>query len=99
MLTHLEPYYSVPKQKIRLLHSDHKLRTGKLRVGAATEIQAIIFPNIERFEGSKEAEDFRVALWDRSTTKLEKLLWRPIDPNCVFRKYYLALASIIEILF
>ena len=41
-----------------LIHLEgHKLRTGKLRMGAATEIQAIILPYIEIFEGSKEAED------------------------------------------
>ena len=75
LLTHLEPYCGVPKQRIRLLHAGHKLRRG-----------------------SKEAEDFRIALWERHTEKLEKLLWRPIDPNTVFRQGYLSPTSAVEML-
>ena len=98
LLTHLEPYCGVPKQRIRLLHAGHKLRRGKLRVGATADMQAIIMPYIEMLEGSKEAEDFRIALWERHTEKLEKLLWRPIDPNTVFRQGYLSPTSAVEML-
>ena len=61
-------------------------------------MQAIIMPYIEMLEGSKEAEDFRIALWERHTEKLEKLLWRPIDPNTVFRQGYLSPTSAVEML-
>jgi len=99
LLTFLEPHCNVPKQRIRLLHAGRTLRSGRLRSGTVADMQAIILPYVEMLDGSEQAEDFRNALWTRDATRLEKLLWRPIDPNTIFRKGYLAPVSALEMLF
>ncbi|CAE7372635.1 anks1b [Symbiodinium sp. CCMP2592] len=87
-----------PKQTIRLLHAGRRLQGGRLRIDATSTVQAVFLPYVQIHDGSRESEDFRLALWNRNTSKLKKILWRPLDPNTVFQQFYPTPTSGLELL-
>ncbi|CAE7335172.1 anks1b [Symbiodinium sp. CCMP2592] len=101
LLAYLEPYCNVSRQRIRVLQHTRRLphrNLRQLRLRITKDMQAVILPYVHLLEGSKEKEDFRLALWNRHAKKLATLLWRPIDPNTIFNRYYPSPTSALELL-